>query len=66
MVFQVEQKLLETAESLLVADHQKSEKRTKDISTHKSNIQHLETALADAKGQCSLIFIFPYNCACRE
>lgn len=51
---QIEQKLLESAESLLVADHQsqtKNERRAKAISTHKSKISHLQTAIAEAKGE---------------
>lgn len=54
LIDQIEQKLLESAESLLVADHQsqtKNERRAKAISTHKSKIFHLQTVIAEAKGE---------------
>ena len=53
-MLQIEQKFLESAESLLIADHQsqaKSEKRTKTISTHRSNVSLLQAAIAEAKGE---------------
>lgn len=52
---QIERKLLESAESLLFADHQsqaKNERRGKAISTHKSSISLLEAAIVEAKGEC--------------
>ena len=46
--------MLESAESLLMADRQsqaKNERRTKAISTHKSKISGLQAAIAEAKGE---------------
>lgn len=51
---QIEQKLLESAESLLAADgqnHAKNEKRSKAISTHRSKIALLQDTIAEAKGK---------------
>jgi hypothetical protein len=45
--------MLESAESLLVADHQsqaKNERRSKAISIHKSKISVLQAAIAEVKG----------------
>lgn len=53
-MLQIEQKFLESTESLLVADHQsqaKNEKRAKAISTHRSNVSLLQAAIAEAKGE---------------
>ena len=51
--FQIEMKLLESAENLFVASQSeaRNEKMNKAIATHKSNIALLHEAIVEAKGK---------------